>query len=189
MVGIKMHILLDLIISIASLTIVGFYAWSLRGHFNSPKMEAGAKLISVVVIVTTAFFLYLVWSGAQTRWVQIVGLGFELGAASLFWWAVSASRKARLRFAFDPEYPDSLVTDGPYRYLRHPFYTSYLLFWCGWALASWSIWSILPVLFFTIVYVIAARNEERKFSLSPLASEYEAYRRKTGFLTPRFDQR
>ncbi|WP_027664330.1 methyltransferase family protein [Rhizobium leguminosarum] len=184
-----MQFLLDFIISITSLTIVGSYAWSLRGHFNSPKMEAGAKLITVGVIATTAFFLYQVWSGTQMLWVQGVGLGFEIGSAGLFWWAVSASRQARLRFVFTLDHPDSLVTDGPYRYLRHPFYTSYLLFWSGWALASWSIWSILPVLFFTVVYVIAARNEERKFSLSPLASEYEAYRRKTGLLTPWFDWR
>lgn len=116
-----MQFLLDFIISITSLTIVGSYAWSLRGHFNSPKMEAGAKLITVGVIATTAFFLYLVWSGTQMLWVQGVGLGFEIGSAGLFWWAVSASRQARLRFVFTLDHPDSLVTDGPYRYLRHPF--------------------------------------------------------------------
>ncbi|TCR79100.1 isoprenylcysteine carboxylmethyltransferase family protein [Rhizobium sp. BK376] len=184
-----MEFMLDLAVSVVSLLVVGFYTWSLRGHFYSPKMATGAKLISAVVIATTLFFLYLAWYEHQVAWVQIVGLVIEICAAALFWWAVSASRKARLRFAFDPDHPDSIVTTGPYRYLRHPFYTSYLMFWSGWAIASSSTWAVVPVIAFVIIYVSAALGEEKKFSKSPLAPEYEAYRRKTGFLIPRFDQR
>jgi protein-S-isoprenylcysteine O-methyltransferase Ste14 len=184
-----MEFALDLAVSLLSLIVVGFYTWSLRGHFSSPRMAAGAKAISAVVIATTLFFLYLAWSEHQQPWVQIVGLLIEVSAAILFWWAVLASRKARLRFAFDPDHPDSIVTTGPYRHLRHPFYTSYLMFWSGWAIASSSTWAIFPVVFFVIVYVKAALGEEKKFSMSPLAPEYAAYRRKAGFLIPRFDQR
>lgn len=179
----------DLAVSIVSLLVVGFYTWSLRGHFSSPKMEIGAKVISAGVILTTVFFLYLTWFEGQLVWTQVVGLAIEIAAAALFWWAISASRKARLRFAFDPAHPHSIVSDGPYKYLRHPFYTSYLMFWSGWALASWSVWAILPVVFFVIVYATAARNEEKNFSASPLGPEYEAYRRRTGFFLPRFDQK
>ena len=177
--------ILDFLVSATSLATIGFYAWSLKNHFTSQRMEWGARGISAAVILTAVLFLYLMWSQPQKVWAQVLGLMFELGAAFLFWWAISASRKARLRFAFDPALPHSILSEGPYRYFRHPFYTSYLLFWSGWALASWSVLSILPVIFFTVIYVMAAAKEERNFAASPLAEEYSQYKKKTGFLTPR----
>jgi len=175
---------LDLAVTIVSLIIVGTYTWSLRGHFSSPKMPDGAKVISAAVVATTLFFLFLLWSQDQLHWAQWTGLAIEIAAGVLFWWAISASRRARLRFAFDHENPHSLVTGGPYRYLRHPFYTSYLMFWSGWALASWSAWAAIPVLAFVVIYVKAARKEEKQFSQTALAREYDAYRKRTGFLLP-----
>ncbi|WP_117192974.1 methyltransferase family protein [Rhizobium terrae] len=183
-----MQATLDATISIVSLTIIGFYTWSLKNHFNSQKMTWEARLISLGVILTAALFLYLHWTRPQVLWAQIVGLAVEIAAAILFWWAIWASRQARLRFAFDPALPHGIVSAGPYRYLRHPFYSSYLLFWSGWALASWSIWSALPVIFFATAYVMAARKEERNFEASPLANEYRQYKRRTGFFMPRISQ-
>lgn len=176
---------LQILVSLVSIAIVGFYTWSLRGHFSSAQMAPGAKTISAAVAATTVLLLDLTWTETRPPFFQLIGVGIELAAACLFWWAISVSRSARLRFAFDPEHPDSIVMTGPYRYLRHPFYTSYLIFWSGWGIATWSIWAIVPVIFFTVVYVLAAKDEERKFSLSPLAIEYDVYRKNTGFLAPR----
>ena len=91
------------------------------------------------------------------------------GKLALFWWAIVTSRKARLRFAFAPDDPHSLLTDGPYGYVRHPFYTSYIIFWIGWGIATWSIWAVVPVAGIAILYVFAALDEEKKFSRTPLA--------------------
>ncbi|MDF1633399.1 isoprenylcysteine carboxylmethyltransferase family protein [Mycoplana sp. MJR14] len=180
-----METALDIAVTCMSVAVVGFYSWSLRAHFSSPQVPSGFKVISAVVTLTTLYFLYLVWSVTQPLSAQIVGLGLEIAAAVMFWWAIAASRKARLRFAFDPDNPDSLVTTGPYRYVRHPFYTSYIIFWAGWGIATWTIWSVLPVIAFVVIYVIAAKGEEKKFASTPLAAEYDAYRRRTGFLIPK----
>ncbi|HUH50403.1 MAG TPA: methyltransferase, partial [Mycoplana sp.] len=129
-----METALDIAVTGVSVIVVGFYTWSLRGHFSSPRMPTGMKVVSAAVTLTTLCFLYLLWSRQQPVAAQLVGLGLEIAATVLFWWAISASRKARLRFAFDPDKPDSLVTIGPYRLVRHPFYTSYIIFWTGWAI-------------------------------------------------------
>ncbi|PTM96465.1 methyltransferase family protein [Mycoplana dimorpha] len=181
-----METALDLAITGISIAVVGFYAWSLRGHFSSASMPFTMRVVSAAVTLTTLLFLYLTWGRLQPAGAQLVGLGLEIAAALLFWWAISASRTARLRYAFDPDKPDSLVTVGPYRLVRHPFYTSYIIFWAGWAVATWTLWSILPVLAFVVIYVVAARGEEAKFAATPLAAEYAAYRRRTGFLVPKF---
>jgi protein-S-isoprenylcysteine O-methyltransferase Ste14 len=41
------------------------------------------------------------------------------------------------------------------------------------------------VVFFAIVYILAAKGEEKKFEASPLAEQYRAYKGKTGFFTPK----
>jgi protein-S-isoprenylcysteine O-methyltransferase Ste14 len=180
-----MNFAVDLLISVVSLVVVGQFALALRTHFTSPKMSIGAQVISLAVVLATIGFLFLLWRDVQPVWAQIAGLGIELAGTALFWWAVRASRKARLRFAFDEEHPDSLLTSGPYRIVRHPFYTSYLLFWIGWGVAVWSPWAVLVVAIMLVLYVRAALMEERKFSLSPLASDYAVYRRRAGLFWPR----
>ena len=180
-----MQLALDILVSAVSLAVVGCYTWSLRGHFASPKMPPGALLISAVVVLTSLFFLFLVWTQDQASQAQVIGIAIEVAGAALFWAAISASRKARLRAAFDEVHPHGIVTGGPYRYLRHPFYASYLIFWSGWAIAAWSAWTLLPVATFAIIYAVAARAEEKKFSATPLAREYEAYKSRTGFFWPR----
>lgn len=159
-----METALDIAVTCVSVIVVGFYTWSLRGHFSSTRMPAGMKVVSAAVTLTTLCFLYFLWSRQQPVAAQLVGLGLEIAAMALFWWAISASRKARLRFAFDPDKPHSLVTIGPYRLVRHPFYTSYIIFWAGWAIATWTLWAVLPVLAFVIIYVVAAKGEESKFA-------------------------
>lgn len=177
--------ILDLLGSIVGVVVVSQYSWSLRGHFSSKALPGGTIVISIVVVIITLAFLYLQWALVQPPVATLIGLPVQLGGLALFWAAIVASREAHLRLAFDPEEPDSLVTNGPYKYLRHPFYTSYLIFWTGWAVAVWPAWTLefLAVIF--AIYTHAARGEEREFSNSPLAGQYEEYRRRTGFFLPR----
>ncbi|MER9075040.1 isoprenylcysteine carboxylmethyltransferase family protein [Mesorhizobium sp. M0904] len=177
---------LDLLLSISSIATLGQYAWSMRGHFQSPSMSQGAMIISAVVVGTALFFLALLWIERQPVAAKIGGFAVELASSALFWWAISVSRKARLRFAFDPDNPDSLVTEGPYSYVRHPFYTSYIIFWIGWGIATWSVWAVVPVAGIVAIYVIAALDEERKFSRTRLAGAYQAYSGRAGLFWPRF---
>ena len=183
--GTTVQFFFDALISIVGVAVVAQYSWSLRAHFASKSLPGGTILISVMVVVTTLAFLYFQWSVEQPLLAAFVGLVVMLASLALFWAAIFASREARLRLAFDAENPDSLVTEGPYRYLRHPFYTSYLVFWAGWAVAIWSAWTLPFLGFILLVYTLAARGEELKFSNSPLGPQYEEYRRRTGFFWPR----
>lgn len=180
-----MDLVLDLIVSAVSLSVIAQYSWSLTAHFKSTKMPLGTMVISAVVVATAAIYVTLLWIETQPLLATLVGLLLEGFAIWLFWAAISASRAARLKMAFDLQNPHGLVTTGPYRYLRHPFYTSYLIFWIGWAIATWSLWAVLPLAVITVIYVLAALGEERKFSRTEMAAEYASYRQKTGFFWPK----
>jgi len=176
-----------LIVALTGLSIftVGTHAVVGKGHFRSKGMPAGANLVSASVIVTLAVFLLLLWRDEPPLLALVVALGLEAGGLWLFLRTVAASRNRALHFAFDPENPVSLVTSGPYRFVRHPFYTSYIVFWGGFAIGTWSLWAIPVLAVLVTLYAVAASGEERKFMATGMATDYAAYRAQTGMFFPR----
>jgi protein-S-isoprenylcysteine O-methyltransferase Ste14 len=186
--GAIVHLALDIAVTVLSLTHVGLQVWATRGHFVGGKIERPAVLLALLVFCTALTYTVLIWTNMQPRAAKTSGLLIEIGALWLFLAAIIASRQARLHFAFDPEVPQSLLQAGPYRVVRHPFYTSYILFWFGWAIATWSLWSVPPLVLLVLFYVAAARFEERRFARTDMAAAYQAYRQRAGLFWPNFSR-
>ncbi len=184
-----MALILDLLVAVAGLAIFAQHVLALRGHFASTSMSSGAKAISAGALASLAIMLLLLFPGDQPLLAQLAGLAVMAASLVLFRAAVTASRAARLRFAFDNDLPDQLVTLGPYRTIRHPFYTSYLVYWAGWAIGVWSVWAVLPWAIMAALYTIAARHEERLLSDSGMGAAYAEYRQRTGLFWPRLSAR
>ena len=65
--------------------------------------------------------------------------------------------------------PESIVTSGPYQFIRHPFYSAYLLLFLSVTLA-WIHWSTIILLVWGIVAIaFTAKQEERKLTDSELS--------------------
>ena len=80
--------------------------------------------------------------------------------------------------------PECLHVDGPYAVVRHPFYSSYLLFWIGTAIIAGPVqWILVSILL--LWYVVLARHEERRFEATALIAAYRQYSRRTGMLVPK----
>jgi protein-S-isoprenylcysteine O-methyltransferase Ste14 len=180
-----LELVLDVLVTAVGLAVVGAYAWSGKGHFASDSLPRAAGLLALMIGGMTLLCFIMTWLGVQPLWAQLFGLAIQCAGAGLFVWAISASRAARLRLVFDPEHPRSLVETGPYRHVRHPFYVSYIVFWTGWALATWSVPALVGLIVVVAVYWRAAQQEEAKFANSPMAESYAAYRGRTGFFWPR----
>ena len=125
----------------------------------------------------------------------LLGVGIYMGlvlyalALLLFWSAVRINRKAPLSIAFAELSPSHVVVEGPYRYIRHPFYTSYLLAWVAGALTTGHVGIWLLAAIMGGFYYWAAALEETWFAQSERAESYAAYRRKTGMFLPRLAKR
>ncbi len=181
--------LLDAIATVLSLAILQSFNWALRGHFKSDKMPAGMKVIMIASVITGLVYLTLMWTREQPPSAQIAGMAIELCAVVLFAAVVVATRRFRFRMAFDDSVPDELVTSGPYRYIRHPFYTSYLIFWTGFAVITCS-WLSLPFLFLLgAIYFWAARGEDLKFAATAMADQHSRYRQQAGMFWPKLPYR
>ena len=122
-------LILDIALTVLGLVTVGSYAVMGRGHFQSRSMPLGANLISLAALLSLAIYIWLLWTTDAPLLAQLAGVIIGALGLWLFYRTIAASRDRGLHFAFDPDNPVSLVTTGPYRVVRHPFYTSYLIFW------------------------------------------------------------
>ncbi len=102
-----------------------------------------------------------------------------------YWTAVAAVRGEELSYPFTSSAPAALITRGPFAWVRHPFYTSYLVSWvAGWiACGQW--WLLLPMAIMAWLFARAANVEEEAFLRSDLVDDYRAYQRVTGRFLPR----
>jgi protein-S-isoprenylcysteine O-methyltransferase Ste14 len=111
--------------------------------------------------------------------LQTLGLVFAaLGSAGLIW----TDRRLARHFASDAA-AGQLMTDGPYRFVRHPRYASFLLIGLGTPLAFASIlgWPFVLVLLVAIRHRIG-REEPHLRKL--FGTAYDAYASRTARLLP-----
>ncbi len=104
----------------------------------------------------------------------------------LFVWAAHTTRRDKLTYIMADDLPNKLYREGPFAYVRHPNYTSYILSFIAMALSTerWAT-GLLRAAVVAAMFAHAARQEERKFEKSRLAVEYARYRKVTGMFFPR----
>ncbi|MEM1376273.1 MAG: isoprenylcysteine carboxylmethyltransferase family protein [Pseudomonadota bacterium] len=167
--------MLDTLVIICTAATFASHVWSTRAHFVMSEMQPGAKLVVAKVLVGIATLSFITVYYEQPPTAQWLGLGLVCVAFILFWVTVRETRSARLRAVFTKADPASLVRTGPYAFVRHPFYTSYLTFWAGLAISSWSVIGAVFFIGSFCIYWYAAGVEEQKFLASDMADDYREF--------------
>ena len=157
-----------------------------RRHFSSATTPHEVRFGIIASYVGLAAFIYLMLREKHAISALVAALAIFAVSLVLFLWAVKTTRSARLRLAFDPGSPGFVVQSGPYRYIRHPFYASYILFWFGCAVATVHPLMLIFLVAFGAINLTAAFREEFAFATSPFADEYLNYRKTAGLLWPKF---
>ena len=94
------------------------------------------------------------------------------------------SGEGALAWRWGDHVPETLCEEGPYRYIRHPIYLSYVLAFLA-VLVALPHWiTALTFLFNLALFVCSARSDERGIAGSALAADYAAYRKRTGMFLP-----
>jgi protein-S-isoprenylcysteine O-methyltransferase Ste14 len=108
-----------------------------------------------------------------------------LVAVALYEWARSTIRGRRFHIIYSDRVPEALCTDGPYRYVRHPLYASYIT-------AFVAVFVLRPTLLAAVVLVLnlvfftyGAVRDERALESGPFAADYAAYKARVGRFFPR----
>ena len=162
------------------------FSWGTLRHFRSVgPMPLGMRLIGTMSILAMAAFTWLVFSTPPSQLWPVASL-LSMGSLALFTWTVRTTRGAGFALAFAGAQSPRLLTHGPFHYVRHPFYTSYLIFWFATYIATLSSLSFAGLIILLVCYMVAARNEERLISNSRLAASYALYTLKVGMFLPRW---
>jgi protein-S-isoprenylcysteine O-methyltransferase Ste14 len=162
--------------------VVAEYISRFRRGFN--RGGASAERWSLLVVIATvgggmvAAFRLAHWHAASietARWpVFAAGLALMLAGLLVRQWAIHTLGRF---FTVDVRvHPDqTVVEEGPYRWVRHPAYTGLILFFVGvgLALTNWASLAVLAVVP-TMGLLIRIRSEERVL-FAALGEPYRRY--------------
>lgn len=131
---------------------------------------------------------WLVWTSAPfPYWLRGTGIGLALVGFALLQWAQNTLGK---NWSDTPRMirEQSLVTSGPYRFIRHPIYAAFLLILSSTLLIS-ANWLIgLAWISMTILEVASRIGFEEQLMREYFGDQYLEYSKRTGRLLPRFIQ-
>ena len=176
----------SLILIIASLATFAVITGVSTFHFvRKGAVPLGAMVISVAAVSSVAIFAWCAWVAPRDA---IIPLPLYAAALALFFWTIQTTRKREFVLAFTKIVPSALTVEGPYAFVRHPFYVSYLVYHFANAVATTALlpWAMFGLML--AIYIVAARGEEQFLSQGEYKDAYGAYRRRTGMFLPKLWQ-
>lgn len=142
----------------------------------------GYRLLAFECILALIFLQEEIWFVDPLRPIQI--LSWILLSSSLLL-AIHGFRLLSTQGAPDQDLENTtqLVTDGAYRFIRHPLYASLLLFGIGAVLKQLSSLSLTIWIVLNLAVYATGRVEERT-NLERFGEPYRAYMRRTKMFIP-----
>ena len=176
------------LLAFSALAAVSFFCVGLTSYFerrpDRPLWVRGihdaGMLLSLVHLVAVVVL------EPRSDGFAVAGIVMYTASVALFLSAIEAASRTRLQRAFiDLPLPDRLITDGPYRWVRHPFYVGYIIGAVAPSVAVDHVVVFVVSSMMVLITVTAAFREERVWLSSPRADAYREYRSRTGMFIPK----
>jgi protein-S-isoprenylcysteine O-methyltransferase Ste14 len=78
----------------------------------------------------------------------------------------------------------TLVTSGPYKFVRHPMYSALNFFFIGSSIVS-SFWPFVVLVLIMILFFLRILDREEAMMIEQFGDEYQTYMKRTGRYLPR----
>ena len=172
--------------------------WNIAGRWTAtPAVETLAArrerryelvlaggLILIVLAPVNAAARRLWTSPPGLDWLMLVVV--TAGLACCWWarlhlgrlWSAEVTRKTGHR----------IVETGPYRLVRHPIYTGFIVCYMGLAMLSATTFGFAGLVLASMGLWLKAREEERFLAQAVDSHEYAEYRKRTPMLMPRLSR-
>jgi protein-S-isoprenylcysteine O-methyltransferase Ste14 len=120
-------------------------------------------------------------------WLRWVGVGLGVVFAGLLWWTLR-HLGANLTDTVVTRRQHALITTGPYRFVRHPFYVAFALAVAANALTT-ANWFILAAGALAWILISLRTPKEEAKLIERFGDEYIRYCERTGRFVPRLSRR
>lgn len=176
------HIFVTFVLALMNVHFVSAGAKTFR---YNPATDDGGQVAEIIFTVVIVLVVVL---GVSYRIRLVNGVAafvLVVVAVALYELARRTARGRGLSVIKSESVAESVVTSGPYAYIRHPFYASYLLGSLAMVVAFPVILAAAGLLLNIAFFAYAARSEEKNLMESALAPAYAEYRSRTGMFFPR----
>jgi protein-S-isoprenylcysteine O-methyltransferase Ste14 len=186
-----------LVIALPLLILVAAYH-RIRAHRASPepldRRQEGwfilATLRPAALVFFVAFVAYLVnpasmsWASVPLPlWMRWTGIAALLMNIAFLWWTMHSLGR-NLTDTVVTRRNHQLVTHGPYRWIRHPFYDSIAFMMLGLTLAAANWFMFAAGLVFMSLMVLRTGREEDRL-VARFGDAYRSYMARTGRFLPK----
>ena len=116
--------------------------------------------------------------------LETAGIPFFALSIALIGFTIGIHRVPIALWHQENDAPKSIVTHGPYAWVRHPFYTSFLMCLIGCVIVCPHPAPLGTLIYATVALMVTSRREERRLSASEFGNEYQKYMTKVGRFFP-----
>lgn len=175
--------------------VVAYRRWQARSpHERISRKEEGPFIFIALPVAGFSFWIgmlvYLVdpdlmqWAELPIpSWLRWLGAGIGIFAVGLIYWTL-AHLGRNLTNTVVVRSTATLVTTGPYRFVRHPFYVAGAIWMIGISFLAANWFLGLSGLLLILVLVLRTPTEEQKL-IEKFGDEYRAYVATTGRFFPK----
>ncbi len=168
------------------INILLFFFFSLF-YFNRKSIKLNWKW-HFLKITTMVFWIYssflVVQSVLVINPITIFFVLINFTSLLLFAWTYRTTSQFKFDNIFTHRAPQQIINTGPYRFIRHPYYTSYMINYLSILFISQSILLIIPIALIIVLYYFATQNEEELILNSEHKNLYGEYKEKTKRFVP-----
>jgi protein-S-isoprenylcysteine O-methyltransferase Ste14 len=184
-----------LILYLTNFTVIGLLPiiFFKKGTFNLMWCLTSAPY---VLSATALAVSYAGWlpplTGYGTFWsdvAAVIAVPFSVSSIALIFITMGTHRVPLALWHQQQDGPHHIVTYGPYRRIRHPFYASFLLALFGAFLFAPQAGTLSLFLYGVISLNVTAQREERRLKSSAYGAEYEQYMQQAGRFLPKLRTR
>lgn len=119
------------------------------------------------------------WSGDIPLSVYVLGYAALLASTALIVWAMYVNPFFSTRVRIQSERGHRVITDGPYRFVRHPGYLAVFFLYPGMSVVLGSLWSLIIVFVIIVTVIIRAHLEDK--TLQRELQGYKDYAKKVKY--------
>ena len=133
----------------------------------------------LVQIIVAGLDFRFDWSPPFALWVELLGIVLMLIGYLFAAWAMLTNAFYSSTVRIQTDRGQHVITEGPYRLVRHPSYLGFMIGYGATSLALSSVWSLVPAV--VVIIVILVRTGLEDATLHKELPGYRDYAQKTRY--------